>query len=105
MEQFAISIKLRYKDDGHLGHRLYIPKGVEIPPCLRSKERNALSEFQALQLRVKERAKLSKCDNCGKDSTGGEEQRGSGKYRCATSGKVGCSLECYKSNLARFRNA
>jgi hypothetical protein len=38
MEQFAISIKLRYKDDGELGHQLLFPKGVPLPDCIQYKK-------------------------------------------------------------------
>lgn len=49
MEQFAISIKLRYKDDGALGHQLCFPKGVMLPECINQKK----SQSVALERAVK----------------------------------------------------
>jgi hypothetical protein len=60
MEQFAISIKMRYKEDGAAGRQLCFPKGIIIPECLTQKKASEINYKQ----------KVISCHACGKEGLG-----------------------------------
>jgi hypothetical protein len=99
MDQFAISIKLKNfnktaKDDSMVegpnpfvlssGSQLCFPKGVALPECLR--QRPASEQLQKV---MAERESQQSCSLCGSSTL-------VKKYKCPKSGKVTCSLDCYK---------
>ena len=101
MEQFAISIKMRYKDDGAMGRQLCFPKGIIMPECLR--EQQAVPNMNKKQVN---------CQACGKEKLGemvinavnkAEESKRAPKYVCKKSGMASCSLDCYKKNLSHYQ--
>lgn len=98
MEQFAICIKLRYKDDGALGHQLCLPKGVMLPECLQQRRANS----QVHEKNAKKQKDKSTCNQCGKQGLGDPlDERSLPKYKCKKTGLISCSLDCYKKNLVK----
>lgn len=103
MEQFAVSIKMKYENDGALGHKLFLPKGIPLPESLR-----VSAEIAEVAQKKIEEGKLQKCANCGTSSLGVTLVNAPGsrpplKYKCSKTGKLACSFDCYKANLAKFK--